>query len=429
MPNWADSMQQTFEFYVVDPGTWKDTKRLDTVKSCTITRDLDTDTLGSATFDITESVGECYIRVYLITIQNGVREKHALGTFLVQTPATSFDGKVRSVSMDAYTPLIELKENSPEIGYSIPKTVYYMVAKQGDGSYDKYVTDAGEYVTTDVNITATPLLDEQGNQIKTPVGEPVYSYETDAGIRAYYCFSETVMDIAYRIVLDKARAPKVRTECNTPVYSNFIADPNDTWFSFLNDLISSANYSFELDEMGRILFAQGVEFAKMQPVWTYTDDNSSILYPDIDIDHDIFGIPNVVEVTYSNGAQFRVENNDPHSPVSIPNRGREIIYRTSDTDLVGTPRSEDDPITEIYAINLLHQLSSVEYTLKYTHAYCPVRLGDCVRLNYSRAGLNNVKAKVIYQSIKCEPGCPVTETAAYTVDLWKKEVVKDGKTE
>ena len=117
MVNWTESMQQTFEYYTVDPNTWSDVKKLDNVKSCTINRDLDTETLGSATIDITESVGESYIRIYLVTIQNGLTEKHPLGTFLVQTPSSRFNGKIRNVSMDVYTPLLELKEKQPPIGY------------------------------------------------------------------------------------------------------------------------------------------------------------------------------------------------------------------------------------------------------------------------------------------------------------------------
>ena len=63
MADWLTSMQQTFEYYIVDPGTWKDTKRLDNVKSCSINRDSDSETLGSAIIDVTDSLGECYIRV------------------------------------------------------------------------------------------------------------------------------------------------------------------------------------------------------------------------------------------------------------------------------------------------------------------------------------------------------------------------------
>ena len=59
MADWTSAMQQTFEYYIVDPGTWRDVRRIDNVKSCTINRDIDAETLGSATIDVTESLGEC----------------------------------------------------------------------------------------------------------------------------------------------------------------------------------------------------------------------------------------------------------------------------------------------------------------------------------------------------------------------------------
>ena len=86
MADWLSSMQQTFEYYVVDPGTWKDKALIDNVTSCTIERKSDSDTLGSATIEATGSLDECYVRVYLVIIQNGVKEKYPLGTFLVQSP-------------------------------------------------------------------------------------------------------------------------------------------------------------------------------------------------------------------------------------------------------------------------------------------------------------------------------------------------------
>ena len=355
MPDWTKSMQQTFEYYIVDPGTWKDVKRIDNVKSSTISRDSDTETLGSATIDITESVGECYIRIYLITIQdqNGVsvKESHPLGTFLVQTPASSFDGRVRTVSMDAYTPLLELKENQPPLGYSIFK-------------------------------------------------------------------DENIMDYAYKLAREYARAPVVKTTNSTTLFYDFVADTSDTWLSFITDLLANAKHEFSLDELGRILFSPKQDTPSLQPVWTYNDDNSSILYSDLTMNHDLYGIPNVVEVVYSNGSDSyyaRVVNDDENSPTSTVNRGREIVHRVTDPDLIGDPT--DNQIEE-YAKQLLRELSSLEYSITYTHGYCPVRIGDCIRLNYTKAGLTDVKAKVISQSIKCEPGCPVTEKAVFTKKLW-----------
>lgn len=351
MPDWSKSMQQTFEYCIVDPGTWKDVKKLDTVKSCSITWDSGTDTLGSATIDATDTLGECYIRVYLVTIQNGLRERHPLGTFMVQTPSSTFDGKIRTVSMDAYTPLIELKEKQPPLGYSILK---------------------------DTNI----------------------------------------MDMAYQLTAENLRAPVVRTKNADKLYYDFISETDDTWITFISDFIANAKYSFGLDELGRVLFVPAQDTASLQPLMTFDDSNSSILYPEISMDHDLYGLPNVVEVIYSNGSKHhyaRAINNDANSPISTINRGREIVYRETDPSFAGEPT--DDQI-DAYAQQLLRKMSSIEYTVSYSHGYCGVRLGDCVRLNYKRAGITNVKAKIINQSIRCEPGCPVTEKAVFTTKLW-----------
>ena len=352
MADWLSSMQQTFEYYTVDPNTWTDVNRLDYVKSCSINRDSTVETLGSASFSIVDTIGECYIRVYLVTIQNGVKERHPLGTFLVQTPGWNFNGKIRDYTVDAYTPLLELKESPPPLGYSILK-------------------------------------------------------------------DEPIMNTAYRLAREHSRAPVIEAKDSTTLFTDFISDTSDTWLSFLSDLIANAKYSFSLDDMGRILFAPRQEIAALQPVWTYDDSNSSILYPEISMDQDLYGIPNVVEVVYSNGEDFyyaRVVNDDPNSPTSTVNRGREIVYRDTSPNLVGDP-TEDQ--TKEYAEQLLRELSSLECTVTYTHGYCPVRIGDCVRLDCARAGLNGVKAKVVNQTIQCEPGCPVTEKAVFTTKLWR----------
>ena len=351
MPDWTASMQQTFEYYTVDPVSWKDVQKLDNVTKSTIVRDLEVETLGNATIDVTETIGESYVRIYLITIQNGLKEKFPLGTFLVQTPSSSFDGKIREVTMDAYTPLLELKENRPPLGYSLLK-------------------------------------------------------------------NQNIMEHVYMLTREHLRAPVVQTTDSTKLTFDFVTETDDTWLSFISDLAANVKKSFALDNLGRVLFSPKQDTASLQPVWTYNDNNSSILYPELSMDHDMYGIPNVVEVVYSNGAGHyysRAVNDDPNSPTSTINRGREIVHREVDPEFSGyaTQKQIDE-----YAKQLLRNLSTMEYKITYTHGYCPVRLNDCVRLDYSKAGINNVKAKVIRQSISCRPGCPVTETAIYTAKLW-----------
>lgn len=352
MIDWTKSMKQTYEFYTVDPNTWKDDVRIYNITSCTINRDESNQTLGSATFECNEPLGECYIRVYLIADQNGVKEKVPLGTFLAQTPSTSFDGKVGTYSLDAYTPLIELKEDSPPIGYSLLK-------------------------------------------------------------------DQLIMEVASNLCRENMRAPVVFTKSTDTLYSDFVSNTDDTWITFLTDLIYNAKYKFSLDELGRVMFEPIQDSAALQPVHTYNDDNSSILLPKITNKRDLYGIPNVVEVVYSTDSEnlfSRIVNDDPTSPISTVNRGREILYRDTKPSVSGKP---DQAYIDNYAVQLLRSLSTLEYTITYSHGYCPVRVGDCVMLNYERSGLRNTKAKVTSQSIKCSTGCVVEETATYTEKLWR----------
>lgn len=351
MINWSASMQQTFEYYLVDPVSWTDMQRIDTVQKCSISRDLDTDTLGSSVIDIDNITEECYVRTYLVVNQNGETAKIPLGTHLIQTPSTNLDINRSTDSLDGYTPLIELKEKMPPIGYSILK-------------------------------------------------------------------GENVMDWACRLVKENTRARIVKTDNDTKLEYNFIADTEDTWLSFNKELIGCANYHFGLDEMGSILFLPNQDTASLQPIWTYTDNNMSILHPGIMCNRDLFGVPNVVEVIYSNGLECfsaRVVNDDPNSPTSTVRRGREIMYRETNPSFYG--QASQEQIND-YAARLLKEKSSVEYIITYTHGYCPVRLGDCIRFNCPSLKLNGVKAKVISQTIKCEPGCPVSEKAVFTRNLW-----------
>ena len=359
MPNWTESMQQTFKYYIVNPDTWADEKELKNIISCTISWDSAAETLGSASIETTEMLGECYVRIYLVTIQNGVEEDHVLGTFLIQTPSSNTDGKINSISADAYSPLLELKEKYPSSGYYIPKS-----------TEDKKVN---------------------------------------------------IMDTVYEIITNNnlVRAPVIKTPSSEEITVDFVADPDDNWLKFLTEFISNADHYFDLDERGNILFVPKQEFSALQPKHTFESNEISILYPDVTVDRDLYGIPNSVEVVCSSPSgemfYYKVENNDPDSPTSIVNRGREIMHRDTNPSIVGT--ATQVRIQE-YAEALLKKLSSVEHTLTFSHGYYPVRPGDCVRIIYPEAGLDNIKVKIISQSIKCEPGCPVTSKAVYTTKYW-----------
>lgn len=351
--DWTRSMQQTYEYYEVDPVSWQNKRRLNNIKTCTIKYDRTKDTIASATFEMEEDVGEIYIRVYLVATQDRLTEKFPLGTFLVQTPSRKFDGMAHSSSLDAYSPLLELKDIKVPIGYYIEKEKF------------------------------------------------------------------NILEIASDLAAENCRAPVVGTTGPNKLASDYTAETDEDWLSYLKDLIAIDNYEFSLDEMGRITLAPNQDARSLQPIWTYNDSNSSILYPEISLEHDLYGIPNVVEVLYTGNEHWifsRVVNDDPNSPTSTVRRGREITYRETNPVLIEQPIQEQ---IDLYAEDLLRTKSTLEYKLSYTHGYCPVRVGECVRLDYERAGYKNIKARVESQSIKCEPGCPVQETAVFTTILWE----------
>lgn len=357
MIDWTASVQRSYEYYTVDPGTWGDDRRLEFVKVCSITRDSTAETLGSASFTMDENIGECYVRTYMVTSQNGVRERIPLGTHLLQTFPSKFNGTMTEIQVDAYTPLIELKEKLPPIGFHLKK-------------------------------------DDKIN----------------------------ILDAAYSIISENVRAPVVKTQCDKILQNDFAANTDDNWLTFVIDLLALADYELDLDELGRIMFAPVQNIEAIKPIWKYTDDNSSILYPDLSISNDLYNVPNTIEVIYSTDKEYcrvQVVNDDPNSPVSTVNRGRVIMHRDTSPSIAGTPDPREiQHVVQEYAENLLKSMSTLSHNVTYSHGYCPVRIRDGVRLEYNRSGLKDVNAKVITQTIDCTPACKVSETAVFVSKLW-----------
>lgn len=347
--DWSASMQQTYEFYVVNPYTWMDVEKIDKIITCTIRKCESNDTFYSAAFTTTEVLDENYIRVYLIAKQGSEIVKKALGTFLIQSPSFSFNGVYSAINIDGYSPLIELNEKYPPLGFTMRKGI-------------------------------------------------------------------TIVDRSIELMAENMRAPVTRDSDETKKLENHLtANSDDTWLSLLKYTMSIVGRKIYLDGDGKAYFPKTLTIDKRMPSFEFDDGNSSILYPDITDSRDWYGIPNVVEVYYNAAKTYRIVNNDPNSPTSVQNRGREIIYRDLSPSFQGVP---DEEMLHRYAVNLLKALSTVEHSVSFSHGYCGTEVGDCILLNYNRAGMQNVKAVITEQSIECVPGCKVDETAVYTTALW-----------
>lgn len=327
-------------------------RRLTKITSCSITRDISQETLGNAQFESNELLGEMYVRVYAVVTQNKLSERYALGTFIIQTPGKKWDGKKSSYSLDAYTPLLELKDDKPPLGYTVKK-------------------------------------------------------------------NRNIMETVSGLLQDNTRLPFVPVEDDKWLEYDYVAEEGDTWLSYLSGLLAKAEYSFNLDEMGVIYFEKRQDVQSLTPLWTYMDDEISILYPDISIDDDIYGVPNKCTVVYTNeGANMEctVVNDRASSPISTVNRNRVVFHREMNPDFGGKPTESQ---LKIYTENLLESLSTINDTITYSHGFTPPRLYDAVRIHHRRGDMLDIKARVTSQKITCTKGLKVDETAEFTKKLWK----------
>lgn len=355
--DWALGMTQTYELYLVDPISWMDIRKIERfIPDASLTRDLSQDTRGSATINVDEDIGEAYVRLYLVATQyqhtTKVVEKIPLGTYLCMTPRTTYNRNTNTYSIEAYTPLIELTENNPPLGYTVIK-------------------------------------------------------------------NSNIANSVCNMLEDACRAPIVRTTSDAIIPYSYTTEDGESWLEYASALLNNASMYIDLTPEGRVIFQKTRAMSAMAPIWTYTTDNSSILLPEIQIETDYFDVPNVLEVTYSDANvcfTSVIKNEDPNSPASIQNRGREIVYRDTNPSISGTPSQE---YFDQYVKDELRSLSTITCKLTYTHGYCPVTIGDCVLIDYPKAGLNKVKALVTSQVYTCQTGIQVKETATFTKKLWE----------
>lgn len=373
MIDWTKSMSQTYEFYIVNPYTGMDKQKLYNVTGASVTRDLQSDTQVSGSIEYDGELGEVYVRVYLVAEQGDEHEKVPLITMLCQTPSTSFNGKYKKTSITGYSPLIELQNSYPPFGYTIPK------AKTNYASTDTERLDnmIFELCQSNMRTSVLSIGEDLSDTQKAKITEPI------------------------------------------------VSDPQQTWFDIISQLLGLTDYMFKITPMGVTYFEKKPKLNRMAPIWTYDTQNSSILSADISIDRDIYGIPNVIEVIVTSATETGyvmnvvVENNDINSPTSIPSRGRRVVQRIVNPEDIGklAPNSED--VIREYANNILEKANELSYTVNYKHGYCNVNIGDCVKINYPEAGLDNIKALVINQKIDCKTGCEVEETAIFTRKLFE----------
>lgn len=117
---WSKGYTSAYYATLVDAKTWRDMKRLE-LTAGKISRSAD-ELMESADIDITENIGEQWIRIWLEAEQGGI-ETVPLFTGLTSTPKRNIDGFRETYNADCYSVLKPIDDILTERGFYVPAEV------------------------------------------------------------------------------------------------------------------------------------------------------------------------------------------------------------------------------------------------------------------------------------------------------------------
>ena len=101
--NWIEGYSASYVLTEVDPKSWRDKSTID-ITGGSITKGT-SGLIESADIDVTDNLGERWVRIWLYAKQNDDGGREALFTGLLQTPGVKWDGIRDSYSAECYSVL------------------------------------------------------------------------------------------------------------------------------------------------------------------------------------------------------------------------------------------------------------------------------------------------------------------------------------
>ncbi len=102
--NWSKGFSASYRAFKVNSTTWEDEEEI-RITGGSISRDATAELVESATLNLTESIEEAWVRVYLIAMQDDSSERKALFTGLSSQPSKELDGFRTSYDVDCFSAL------------------------------------------------------------------------------------------------------------------------------------------------------------------------------------------------------------------------------------------------------------------------------------------------------------------------------------
>lgn len=159
---------------------------------------------------------------------------------------------------------------------------------------------------------------------------------------------------------------------------DLVAEDNESNASMLEWVLDAMSWVMYIDGDGTIVFDRNPEYSDepIDPVVTMAPYENDVIETSFTINHDWFECPNALRATV-NEMTAVAKDEDPDSPLSIQNRGREVWVVENNVDLL-----DDETIAE-YAKYRLGELQERYETVSYNRRFLPnVNVTNKIRLGY-----------------------------------------------
>lgn len=191
----------------------------------------------------------------------------------------------------------------------------------------------------------------------------------------------------------------VFVEADAPTLSDhIIAESNENHLTMIDKILTAIDWRIQIDGDGTI----HVEPKPLEAVASFDPLENDMIETKVKVSADLYSCPNVYRAT-SGDVTGIARDEDPDSPLSIQNRGREVWKSESGVNL-----ASNESIAQ-YARRMLKQAQQVKRAASYTRRYMPnVRPSDLIRMGYPAQGLTGVYV-VQSQTVALEYGAATDE--------------------
>lgn len=280
------------------------------------------------------------------------------------------------------------------IGYSNvgePLIRIWLDAKQGNDS---------SHIPLFTGYAISPNRNIDGRLVSTPV--QCYSVLKPAQDvllpRGWYVPKEMNGAEAIKELLRVTKAP-VKIGDNSPkLQQAIIAENNESNLTMIEKILDAINWRIRILGDGKI---EIVPYAE-DIVDSFDSQDNDILEQSLSISYDWYAVPNVFRAVVDDISAV-ARDDDPNSPFSTVNRGREVWYEETNCYL------NDGESASAYASRRLGELQRVSTIIQYDRRFKPdILLSDLVRINYPSVGITG-RFFITSQTITLGPNAKTSE--------------------